>query len=94
MPVEGIFLQAAKRYRGQSAAEPSNNQLELFSDIMQSMEEGLRKSKKVKRGDTLEKADVDGAWLTAYSRIARRRRDEKDMGVTRYSYELAPGVRV
>jgi hypothetical protein len=56
------------------------------------MKEVLRKTKKVKRGATLEEADVDGAWLTAYARIARRCRDDKDMGVTRYPYELAPGV--
>jgi hypothetical protein len=56
------------------------------------MKEVLRKTKKVKRGTTLEEADVDGAWLTAYARIARRFRDDKNMGVTRYPYELAPGV--
>jgi hypothetical protein len=56
------------------------------------MKEVLRKTKKVKRGATLEEADVDGAWLTAYARIARRCHDDKDMGVTRYPYELAPGV--
>jgi hypothetical protein len=55
------------------------------------MEELLRKSKKVKRGVTLEEAEIDGAWLTAYARIARRCRDDKDLGVTRYPYELAPG---
>jgi hypothetical protein len=38
----------------------------LFFDSIQSMEELLRKSKKVKRGDTLEEAYVDGAWLKAY----------------------------
>jgi hypothetical protein len=46
----------------------------------------------VKRGATLEEADVDGAWLTAYARIARRCRDDKNMGVTCYPYELHPGV--
>jgi hypothetical protein len=46
----------------------------------------------VKRWATLEEADVDGAWLTAYGRIARKCRDDKDMGVTCYPYELAPGV--
>jgi hypothetical protein len=39
----------------------------------------------------LKEADVDDAWLAAYARIARRCRDDKDIGVTRYSYELAPG---
>jgi hypothetical protein len=55
------------------------------------MKEFLRKTKKVKRGTTLKEADVDGAWLAAYARIARRCRNDKDMGVTRYSYEPAPG---
>jgi hypothetical protein len=56
------------------------------------MEELLRKSKKVKRGATLEEAEIDGAWLTAYAQIARRFRDGKDLGVSRYPYVLAPGV--
>jgi hypothetical protein len=55
------------------------------------MKDFLRKSNKVKRGTTLKEADVDGAWLTVYAQIARRCRGDKDMGVTRYSYELAPG---
>jgi hypothetical protein len=66
--------------------------MNLFSDSMQSMEELLRKSKKVKRGASLDETEIDGAWLTAYARIARRRRDDKDLGVSRYTYELAPGV--
>jgi hypothetical protein len=64
----------------------------LFSDSIQLMEELLRKSKKVKRGATLEEAEIDGAWLTAYARSARRFRDDKDLGISRYPYELAPGV--
>jgi hypothetical protein len=66
--------------------------MNLFSDSIQSMEELLRKSKKVKRGATLEEAEIDGAWLTAYAKIAGRCRDDKDLGVSRYPYELAPGV--
>jgi hypothetical protein len=66
--------------------------MNLFSDSMQLMKELLRKSKKVKRGATLEEAEIDGAWLTAYARMARRCRDDKDLGVSRYPYELAPGV--
>jgi hypothetical protein len=31
-------------------------------------------------------------WLTAYAKIARRCRDDMDLGVSRYPYELAPGV--
>jgi hypothetical protein len=40
----------------------------------------------------LEEAEIDGAWLTAYAKIARGCRDDKDLGVSRYPYELAPGV--
>jgi hypothetical protein len=66
--------------------------MNLLSDSIQLMEELLRKSKKVKRGATLEEAEIDGAWMTAYARIASRCRDEEDLGVSRYPYELAPGV--
>jgi hypothetical protein len=66
--------------------------MNLFSDSIQLVEELLRNSKKVKRGATLEEAEIDGAWLTEYARIARRCRDDKNLGASRYPYELAPGV--
>jgi hypothetical protein len=62
--------------------------MNLFSNSSQAMEELLRKSKKVKRGATLEEAEIDGASLTAYARIARRCRDDMDRGVSRLPYEL------
>jgi hypothetical protein len=37
--------------------------MNLFSDSIQSMEELLRKSKKVKPGATLEKADIDSSCV-------------------------------
>jgi hypothetical protein len=40
----------------------------------------------------LKEADIDGAWLAGYARIARRCRDDKDMGVSRSPYELDPGM--
>jgi hypothetical protein len=46
--------------------------MNLFSESIQLMKELLRKSKKVKRGATLEEAEINGAWLTAYARIARK----------------------
>jgi hypothetical protein len=64
----------------------------LFSDSIQSLEELIPKSKKAKRGSTLEEAEIDGAWLTAYARISSMCPDDKDLGVSRYPYELAPGV--
>jgi hypothetical protein len=66
--------------------------MNLISDSILLMEELLRKSKKVKCRATLKESEIDGAWLTAYARIARRCRDDKDLGVSRYPYELAPGV--
>jgi hypothetical protein len=64
----------------------------LFSDSIDEMEKLLVKAKKVKKGSTLEEAGVEGAWLTAYTQIARRCRDDRAFGVTRYPYELGPGV--
>jgi hypothetical protein len=66
--------------------------ISLFSHSIQLREELLRKSKKVKRGATLRDAEIDGAWLTAYVRIATRCRDDKDLGVSLYPYKQAPGV--
>jgi hypothetical protein len=40
----------------------------------------------------LEEAEIDGVWLTEYARIARRCLDDKDLRVSRYPYELDPGV--
>jgi hypothetical protein len=62
--------------------------MNLFSDSIKSMKKLLRKSMKVIRGATLQKAEINGAWLTAYVRIAWRCRDDKDLDVSRYPYEL------
>jgi hypothetical protein len=64
----------------------------LFSDSIDELEKLLVKAKEVKKGSTLEDAGVEGAWPTAYAQIARRCRDDRDFGVTRYPYELGPGV--
>jgi hypothetical protein len=68
------------------------NMSNLFSDSIDETEKLLVKTKKVKKGSTLEEARVEGAWLTAYAQIARRYRDDRDFGVTRFPYELGPGV--
>jgi hypothetical protein len=60
----------------------------LFSDGDQRMEELISKSKKVRRGATLEEAEIDGSWLTTYATISRRCRDDEDLGVSWYPYEL------
>jgi hypothetical protein len=91
-PVEGIFLQAAKRLRGQTAAKPSNIEYEF---ILRQYTVNGGTTTQVKESETrghIEEAEIDGAWLTAYAKIARKCRDDKDLGVSRYPSELAPGV--
>jgi hypothetical protein len=68
------------------------NMRNLFSDSIDEMEKLLVKAKKVKKGCTLDEAGVEGACLTAYAQIAGRFRDDRDFFVTRYLYELGPGV--
>jgi hypothetical protein len=51
--------------------------------------EGLAK---VRRGATIEEAAIEGSWLKTSATIARRCRDDKDHGVSRYPYELPPGL--
>jgi hypothetical protein len=64
----------------------------LFSDSVPRMGELISKSKKVRRGATLEEAEIDDSWLTTYATIARRCHDDKYLGVSRYPYELPPGL--
>jgi hypothetical protein len=59
------------------------NMSNLFSDSIEEMKKLLVKVKKVKKGSTLEEV---------CAQIARRCRDDRDFGVTRYPYELGPGV--
>jgi hypothetical protein len=54
--------QTTTRPKGCHALEHFN--MNLFSDSAQRMEELKTKSKKVRRGATLEEAEIDGSWLT------------------------------
>jgi hypothetical protein len=65
--------------------------MKLVFDSIQSMEQPLCKSKKVKRGATWDEADIDDTWLTAL-RTFRRCRDDKNLGISCYPYEIAPGA--
>jgi hypothetical protein len=56
------------------------------------IEELLQMSRKVKREATLQEADIDVFWLTAYARIARRSRNDMYQGVSRYPYEIVRGI--
>jgi hypothetical protein len=78
--------QTTTRLKGCQALEHFS--MTLFNDSAQRMEELINNSKKVRRGATLERAEMDGSWLTIYPTISRRYRDDKDLGVSRYPYEL------
>jgi hypothetical protein len=91
-PVEVIFLQAAKRLRGQTAAKPWNIEYEFILRQYTVNGETTTQVNESKARATLEEAEIDGAWLTAYAMIARRCRDDKDLGVSRYPHELVSGV--
>jgi hypothetical protein len=59
---------------------------------MNTVESFLAKARKVAKGDTLEAAGIEHFWLSAYATIARRCRDDREFGVSRYPYEQGPGV--
>jgi hypothetical protein len=86
-PVEGTFLQAAKRQRGQRAAKPSNTSAFPYSltydSVQLIIEQLIGKYKKVRRGATLEEAEIDPSWLNTYATISRHCRDDMDLGISR-----------
>jgi hypothetical protein len=91
-PVEGIFYRRQKDNEVKRLRSRRAISMNLFSGSIQSMEDLLRKSKKGKRGATLEEANIDSAWLRAYARIARRFREDRYLGFSNYPHELSPGV--
>lgn len=69
------------------------NTMSIFAGNVDQMEGLLAKAKKVSKGSTLAEAKIDSAWLVAYAQIARRCRDDKEFGLSRYPYEQGPSVR-
>lgn len=63
-----------------------------FSSSLLLAEEILTKGKEIGKGKTLAEAGIDPKWMTSYAMIARRVRDDKDFGLTRYPYEQGPTV--
>ena len=63
-----------------------------FADSVVLVDTLLRKAKLVSKGKTLEEAGIELGWMTTYGQIARRCRDDKDFGLTRYPYEQGPTV--
>ena len=52
----------------------------------------LKKAQKLGTGADLESVGIELEWLTVYARIARRFRDDKDFGLSRYPYEQSSAV--
>ena len=50
----------------------------------------IEKSKLVLNIDSLQKAGIDGSWLTTYANVARRCRDDREFELYYYPYE--PGL--
>jgi hypothetical protein len=63
-----------------------------FSGSCDKVEEALRAGKKVAKGAELGDAGFDRALLVTYGMIARRCRDDRELSLSRYPYEAAPGV--
>jgi hypothetical protein len=63
-----------------------------FSGCTGKVENALRAGKKVAKGAELSEAGFDREMLATYGSIARRCRDDRELGLSRYPYEAAPGV--
>ena len=66
--------------------------MSVFDNSLDELMKLLTNGKKVANGATMEDAEIDAEWMTAYARIARRCRDDKDFGLSRYPYEQGPTV--
>lgn len=84
-----MFLVTVERI-GPSAQIPAR--MSVFSTSVVEADKLLVKAKKVTKGESMAEAGIEPAWLSAYGKVARRCRDDKDFGLSRYPYERGPGV--
>ena len=63
-----------------------------FAASVQNVDELLVKAKFVAKGNIMQEANIDLAWMRGYGSIARRARDDREFGLTRYPYEQGPTV--
>lgn len=63
-----------------------------FTKTTEKVEKLLRAAKKMAKGADAEDAGFEREYLTSYAAVARRYRDDRDLGLSRYPYEAAPGV--
>lgn len=66
--------------------------VEKISNTAEVVEDLLTKARKVAKGKTLTEAEIEPEWMRCYGMIARRTRDDKDFGLSRYPYEQGPSV--
>jgi len=90
----GTFLRRSKErdhvlYEQHQYYSMSTNE---FVTSLETAEDILSKAQDVAKGKSLAEAGIDGKWMRAYATIAKRCRDDKDFGLTRYPYEQGPSV--
>jgi hypothetical protein len=66
--------------------------MEHFKERSEKVEKLLVKFRKVAAGESFGDAGLDLSLIEAYGRIARRVRDDRELGLLRYPYEAAAGV--
>lgn len=66
--------------------------MDSFSTSIEAVDDIIEKAKEVAKGKSLATAGIDSGWLTAYAEVARRCRDEREFGLSRYPYEAGPAV--
>jgi hypothetical protein len=67
-------------------------QMEHFRGRSAEVERTLRLCRKLAKGEDPEDVGFARELVTSYGRVARRVRDDTDMGLSRYPHEAAPGV--
>lgn len=64
----------------------------LFQESQTQFAKLIAAAKKIGKGADPEEAGFEGAYLMAYGAIARRCRDNRELGLSRYPYEAPAGV--
>jgi hypothetical protein len=89
--VEGNFSDG-RRYGPRLVRGTAQHTMTTFTNSLSEADTLIAKAQKVNKGATMEEADIGYEWMAAYATIARRCRDDKDFGFSRYPYEQGPGV--
>lgn len=63
-----------------------------FINRAEEVDKLLEKARNVAKGSSLADADIESTWMHAYAQIARRARDNREFGFSRYPCEAVPCV--